>query len=129
MPASQISGTPIFSHQLQNGMVLVGEPTDAYESAAFCFLLPAGCCFEAPDRAGLAALTCEMMLRGAGTRDSRQFISDLENLGVERDEGVGVSQASFSAATLGDNLFAAMSIYADLLRRPHLPEDQLEAAR
>jgi predicted Zn-dependent peptidase len=129
MSALQISGPAIFSHRLPNGMVLVGEPTDAYESAAFCFLVPAGCCYEAPDRAGLAALTCEMMLRGAGPRDSRQFISDLENLGVERDEGVGVSQSSFSAATLGDNLFAAMAIYADLLRRPHLPKDQIEAAR
>lgn len=110
-------------------MVVVGEPTDAYQSAAFCFLLPAGCCYESSDRAGLAALTCEMTLRGAGSRDSRQFISDLENLGVERDEGVGVSQASFSAATLGENLFDALDIYADLLRRPQLPKPQLEAAR
>lgn len=125
----KFSAPAILSHQLDNGMVLVGEPTDAYQSAAFCFLVPAGCCYESLDHAGLAALTCEMMLRGAGSRDSRQLISDLENLGVERDEGVGVSQASYSAATLGDNLFTALGIYADLLRRPHLPKDQLEAAR
>jgi hypothetical protein len=33
----------IFSHKLANGMVLVGEPTQSLESAAFTFLLPAGC--------------------------------------------------------------------------------------
>lgn len=125
----KFSAPTIFSQKFDNGMVLVGEPTDAYQSAAFCFLLPAGCCYETPGRAGLAALTCEMILRGAGTRDSRQVVSDLENLGVERDEGVGVSQASYSAATLGDNLFAALEIYADLLRRPQLPKGQIDAAR
>ncbi len=36
------------------------------ESAAFSFLIPAGCVQEPPERAGLAAFTCEMALRGAG---------------------------------------------------------------
>ena len=47
-------------------MVLVGEPTRSLESAAFTFLVPAGCSYDPPERAGLATLTCEMMLRGAG---------------------------------------------------------------
>ena len=54
------------------------------QSAAFTFLVPAGCVFDPPGRAGLASFTCEMMLRGAGERDGRQFILDLDNLGVER---------------------------------------------
>ncbi len=110
-------------------MVLVGEPTQSLESAAFTFLLPAGCCYDPSERAGLAALTSEMMLRGAGPRDSRAWVSDLENLGVERGESVGVAQATFSGATLRDNLAAALVLFADLLRRPHLPADQLEAGR
>lgn len=119
----------ILSHTLPNGMVLVGEPTKSLESAAFTFLVPGGCCYDPADRAGLASLTGEMMLRGAGTRDSRQWISELENLGVERGESVGVAQATYHAATLRDNLHAALSLFADLLRRPHLPAEQLEAGR
>ncbi|HEX4413256.1 MAG TPA: insulinase family protein, partial [Lacipirellulaceae bacterium] len=61
----------ILSHKLTNGMVLVGEPTQSVESAAFTFLMPGGCCYDPPHRAGLASLTSEMMLRGAGSRDSR----------------------------------------------------------
>ena len=121
--------TAILSHTLPNGMVLIGEPTTSVESAAFTFLLPAGCCYDPADRAGLAALTCEMMLRGAGPRDSRTWVSDLENLGVERGESVGVAQATFHGATLRDNLPAALGLFADLIRRPHLPADQLEAGR
>jgi predicted Zn-dependent peptidase len=117
----------IYSHKLANGMVLVGEPTQSVESAAFTFLMPSGCCYDPVGRAGLATLTSEMMLRGAGSRDSRAWISDLENLGVERGESVGVAQATYHGATLKENLSAGMELFADLLRRPQLPADQLEA--
>lgn len=119
----------ILSKKLENGMVLVGEPTKALESAAFTFLAPAGCCFDPPQRAGLASLTAEMMLRGAGSRDSRAWVSDLENLGVERGESVGVAQSTYHGATLRDNVYAGISLFADMLRRPHLPAEQLEAGR
>jgi predicted Zn-dependent peptidase len=119
----------IVSHKLANGMVLVGEPTRSLESAAFTFLIPGGCCYDPVNRAGLASLTGEMMLRGAGSRDSRAWISELENLGVERGESVGVAQATYHAATLKDNLHPGLALFADLLRRPHLPADQLEAGR
>lgn len=119
----------ILSHKLENGMVLVGEPTAALESAAFTFLAPAGCCFDPPGKAGLASLTGEMMLRGAGSRDSRAWISDLENLGVERGESVGVAQSTYHGATLRDNVYKGIELFADLIRRPHLPADQLEAGR
>src|SRR3954464_9141440 len=119
----------ILSKTLENGMVLVGEPTKALESAAFTFLTPAGCCFDPPARAGLASLTGEMMLRGAGPRDSRTWVSDLENLGVERGESVGVAQSTYHGATLRDNLYAGIGLFADLLRQPHLPAEQLDAGR
>ena len=70
-----------------------------------------------------------MAIRGAGPRDSRQFILDLDNLGVERSESVSNAHTSYSGATLAENLPQALAIYADVLRRPHLPEDQLEAGR
>jgi predicted Zn-dependent peptidase len=120
---------PIFSHTYQNGLVIVAEPIDALQSAAFTFLLPAGCAYDPADRGGLSSFTCEMALRGAGPRDSRQFVLDLDNLGVERGESVANAHTSYSGATLAENLPQALAIYADLLRRPHLPDDQLEAGR
>ena len=99
------------------------------QSAAFTFLVPAGCVYDPADRGGLSSFTCEMALRGAGQRDSRQFILDLDNLGVERSESVSNAHTSYSGATLAENLPQALAIYADVLRRPHLPDDQLEAGR
>jgi predicted Zn-dependent peptidase len=102
---------------------------ESVESAAFSILVPAGSAYDLAERTGLATVTCEMTQRGCGTRDSRQFITDLENLGVQRGESVGPAHTSYGGATLAKNLPATLRIYADLLRRPHLPDDQLDAAR
>jgi predicted Zn-dependent peptidase len=119
----------IETHEFPNGLVLAAEPIASLESAAFALLVPSGCIYDPPNRSGLAALSCEMALRGAGERDSRRFIEDLENLGVQRGESVGTIHTGYSGATLSRNLPAALRIYADLLRKAHLPADQLDAGR
>jgi predicted Zn-dependent peptidase len=70
-----------------------------------------------------------MTLRGAGSRDSRRFVEDLDNLGVERGESVTDALCGYSGATLAKNLLPALDIYADVLRRAQLPADELESAR
>jgi len=120
---------PILSHRYANGLVLLAEPMDHLQSAALSFLVPAGCVCEPADRSGLSALACEMTLRGAGSRDSRQLILDLDNLGVERHESVSGAHVAYGGATLAENLPEALAIFADILRRPHLAAEQLEAAR
>jgi len=119
----------IQSHTFDNGLVLVAEQMHWLESAAFTLLVPAGSVYDPTERAGLGGFVCEMALRGAGQRDSHQLVDALDNLGVERHENVSDSHASFSGATLGSSLFDALSIYADIVRRPHLPARQLDAGR
>lgn len=120
---------PILTQKFDNGLVLLGESIPTAESAAFTIRVPAGSIFEPGNRNGLSAVTCELAQRGAGARDSRQFVTDLDNLGVERDASVSDAHTSFSGATLARNLLPALQIYGDVLRRARLPEDQFEAAR
>ena len=120
---------PIHCHTFPNGLVLAAEPIRSLQSAAFTFLVPAGCVREPSDRSGLSGFTCEMALRGAGSLDSRQFVLALDNLGVERSESVNNGHAALGGAMLAENLSKALALFADVLRRPHLPDEQLEAAR
>lgn len=120
---------PIHWHTYPNGLVLLAEPMDWLESAAFCVLVPAGCVHDPRGRGGLGSFACEMALRGAGPRESRRFIQDLDTLGVERSESVSDAHVAFSGATLAENLWPALSIYADVLRCAHLPSEEMEAAR
>lgn len=129
MASTQVEQHAIRTHQLSNGMVLVGEPTTGVQSAAFTLLVPSGTSTDPADRLGLSSVVCDMVLRGAGPRAGRALINDLEVLGVERGESVGGSQTSFSAATLSDNLSDALEIYSDIVRRPLLPAEQIGAAQ
>jgi predicted Zn-dependent peptidase len=112
-----------------NGLVLVAEPMPWVESAAFTLMVPAGCVDDPLERGGLTSFTCEMTLRGAGERDARQFVRDLDHLGVERSESISDAHTSYCGAALAANLPKALAIFADVVRNPHLPKDQLEAGR
>jgi predicted Zn-dependent peptidase len=98
-------------------------------SAALNFLVPAGCVYDPPGQPGLASILAEMITRGAGQRDSRELSLALDNLGLDRDEGVGSMHLRFWGATLAQNLPAALEIYSDILRRPHLPKEEIDPVR
>lgn len=119
----------ILSHRFPNGLTLLAEPMGWLESAAFALLLPAGCQRDPDNCLGLASLTCEMMQRGSGPRNNRQFVEDLENLGVDRSASVSGAHTSFGGAMPCEKIYEALSIYADLVRRPHLAANQFEDAQ
>jgi predicted Zn-dependent peptidase len=66
-----------------------------------------------------------MMLRGAGDRSSREIVEALEGSGVQWSQAVSTSHASFSGAMVARQLPVALPIYADILRRPLLADDEL----
>lgn len=115
--------------QFSNGLVLLGEHMPWLRSAAFSFLIPAGTCFEPDGFDGLASMTSEMALRGCGDLDSRAFWELLDQLGVERSSSITTSHSSFSCAMPSEVLPQVLSLYSDMVQRPHLPEPQLNDAR
>jgi len=119
----------VFHHTFPNGLTLLAERMEHVRSAALNFLVPAGCVYDPPRQPGVASILAEMITRGAGKRDSRKLALALDNLGLDRDEGVGSMHVRFWGATLAQNLPAALDIYADILRRPHLPEEEIDPVR
>ncbi len=119
----------IFTATLDNGITLLGEHLPHVESAAIAFHVPAGAIHDGPGRCGLATLAGEMCLRGAGDRTSRQVVEDLESAGVQWSQAVSTTHASLSGAMVARQLPLALPIYADLVRRPRLPDGEFEAAR
>jgi predicted Zn-dependent peptidase len=117
----------VFQHTYANGLTLLGERLEHVRSAAMYFLVPAGCAYDPPGHLGLAGVLADLITRGAGPRDSRELTLALDNLGLDRSESVGLLHTRFWGTTLARNLPAALRLYADILRRPHLPDDELEA--
>ena len=116
----------LFQHTYPNGLTLLAERMDHVRSATMYFMVPAGYVNEPAERLGLAGVLAEMLSRGAGDRDSKQLSLALDNLGADRNEGAGSFNLTLSAGTLARNLPAVLELYADIIRRPWLPDDELE---
>ncbi len=119
----------LHQHVFPNGLTLLFERMDHVRSASLYFMAPSGFTYEPVDRLGLAGILAEMLTRGAGTRDTKAVSLALDNLGVDRGESCGAFNITLSAGTLARNLPAALALYADIIRRPWLPDDELEPAR
>lgn len=119
----------VYQHTFSNGLTLLAERMEHVRSAALNFLIPAGCSYDPAGQLGIAAVLSELITRGAGARNSRELTLALDNLGLDRDESVGPMHIRFWGATLARNLPAALEIYADILRRPHFPAEELDAVQ
>lgn len=119
----------IHTHTFPNGLTLLVEPMRSVQSAAFSFLVPAGCVYEPNGENGTVAVLSDWISRGAGDLDSRGLLSALDNLGVQGSESPGISFMTFSGATLAANLPKALELYADIILRPHLPDEEFLPAK
>jgi predicted Zn-dependent peptidase len=122
-------GPQVFQHKLDNGLVLLAEPMEHVRSAAINFLVPAGTAFEQPGRFAAAAVLSELLTRGAGEHDSRALTLALDNLGVDLSTSTRTVVQQVWGSMLARNLPAALELYADILLRPHLPEDELDPVK
>ena len=98
-------------------------------TAALSLNLHAGVHREPTHLGGLSGMVCEMIQRGAGQYSSRDLVAAQDNLGIDRNSGVSTAFVSFGAAMPSESLQAVISLYADIARNPHLPQDQWDDAR
>jgi predicted Zn-dependent peptidase len=118
-----------FQKQFAGGLTLLCEAMPAVQSAAMTLLLPAGVAGDPPTAVGAASVLADLVLRGAGERDSRQLIDHLDSLGLQRSSGTGTYHTHFSCSGVGPRVLDALPAYADIVRRPHLPKSGFESAR
>jgi predicted Zn-dependent peptidase len=119
----------VHQHTFANGLTLLLERMDHVRSAAVNFLVPAGCAYDPPGELGLVSIFSDMITRGAGDRDSRALTLAMDSLGLDHSESVGQLHLRFWGSTLARNIPPALEIFADILRRPHLPDEQLDSVK
>jgi predicted Zn-dependent peptidase len=116
----------VFTHRFDNGLVLVADVVSWAESVSYIFSVPFGSVFDPVGSEGLATLVCEMISRGAGDRNSREFLEAFENLGCDASESIGLFDTNFSVSMLPENLLASIELTADQVLRPHFDAGYLE---
>jgi len=114
---------------LPNGFTLLGDVLPHFHSASLAVWTGLGSVWDPVGKYGLAAFVCEMMLRGAGNLSNREFLEVIDRIGIDRTEFLTASTLEFRASMLAENLDAALELYANVLRRPVMPREQMEDGR
>lgn len=118
-----------FQHTFENGFTLLAERMPAMQSAAMTFLLPAGSSTDPIDRCGSATVLSDLIMRGAGHRDVRQLSDHLDTLGLQRSSSVGIHHTRLGCAGVAPKVMEGLSVFADIVRRPQMPQSGFDAAR
>src|SRR5262245_19467764 len=119
----------ITTRTLSCGTPLIVESMSGVRSAALCWLLPAGAAYDPPQRQGAAAMLAELLLRGAGTLDSRAQADAFDRAGISRGTEVGGFTLRVGATLLGARVDDALPLIADMVLRPRLDAEAIGPSR
>lgn len=115
--------------ELTCGALLAVERMPGVRSAGVCWLVPAGDAFDPEDRLGRAPMFAELLLRGAGERDSRAQADAFDRAGVSRSVENGRIYVRVSGTMLGERLGEGLNLLAESVLEPRMAPDSVEASR
>ncbi len=113
-------------HRLSNGVRVVADPMDGLQSSALSVVVRGGARWEDEARNGWSHLLEHMVFKGAGGRSARDIVEVVESAGGQINAATGYERTSFQVRCLAGGLPLAMSVLADLVRRPTMAEADLE---
>jgi len=131
LPASPRSGTfpkPV-EETLPNGLrVIVIERRETPLISAQ-LLIKNGGEVDAPELAGLADMTANLLTKGTQTRDATKIAQEIESLGGSLDSGARWDSSFASVGVMSSKIPQAMEILADVVRRPTFKSEEVERLR
>ncbi|MBA3440073.1 MAG: insulinase family protein [Pyrinomonadaceae bacterium] len=92
-------------------------------------VLKTGAAGDAPESAGLASLTADMLDEGTETRSALDISNQLAAIGARLGTGAGWDSSAAQFTTLTKHLDHAMEIYADVITNPAFPLNELNRLR
>jgi zinc protease len=119
----------IVRHTLANGLQVRTIEHHNVPVITFVLQVEAGSGADAPDKAGVAAITADMIDEGTGSLSAIDVSDALARIGGEYDVDVGPDVTTFSLMTLGKFAGRGGSLLADLVTRPSLRDEDFQRVR
>lgn len=116
----------IFRHRLSNGLTILAFRRPDLPFACLSLEVTAGSKLDAPETAGLAALTAAALTRGTRRRTADQLFAETEGLGMELSSGSGADVASVDMRALLEDLPRALEIMAEVALEPAFMPEEVE---
>lgn len=114
---------------LKNGLrVIVLEGYDQIPIFTMQMVILSGGLSDPSDQRGLASSTASLLREGTKTRTSREIAEQIESLGarLSADSDLSSFTSTVTASGLVQNFDRAFDVFADVVRNPGFPADELE---
>lgn len=115
--------------RLSNGLSVLIVEQHEMPLVNFHLVVKAGAAADPPERAGLSALTADLLDAGTSTRSSLAISSELAGVGARLNTWSGWDVTSVDLMTLTRHLDQVLPLYAAVLADPVFPVRELERAR
>jgi predicted Zn-dependent peptidase len=113
---------------LKNGLRVILLESHRVPTFAMQMVILSGGLSDPADHHGLANFTASLLREGTTTRKSKDIAEQLETLGATLSTSAGLASFTSTVTTSGliENLDPALDIFADVVRNPNFPQDEVE---
>jgi predicted Zn-dependent peptidase len=114
---------------LSNGARVIMVPHAEQPFVSVSLRIPAGSAADPADRAGVAALTADLLTRGTTHRSAAEIAEAVDFIGASLSASAGSDGTSLGAGAVSEFIDTTLELMADVLRNPTFPERELETER
>jgi zinc protease len=114
---------------LANGLTVVVSEKPKLPIAYVSVRIKAGSAHDPEDRAGLAALTANLLDKGTATRSATAIAEELDFLGARLDASAGGTGSTVSLSVLAKDVERGLDLLADVLQHASFEPAELERER
>lgn len=119
-----------FRYELSNGVPVYMAPSDEFPLVDIRFSFKGGGYLEPADKAGLSAMTGQMIRTGGSAMmGPSELDEEFDFLAANVSVGVGATSASARVDTLTSNLDRTFELFMDMLRNPRFDQGRLDTLR
>ncbi len=119
-----------FRHELSNGVPVYMAPSNEFPLVDIRFSFKGGGYLEPEDKAGLSAMTGQMIRTGGSSMMApSELDEEFDFLASNVTVGVGATSANARVNTLTSNLDRTFELFMDMLRNPRFDDGRLETLR
>jgi predicted Zn-dependent peptidase len=115
--------------RLDNGLTVWMVPSPGAHVASVHLLVDGGAASEDETKAGVAALTAQLLPTGTRRLDAAEFAEATERLGIEVSSESSWDSARAAFQSLPEHLEEGMSLLAEMVREPRLNPAEFERLR
>ena len=115
--------------ELKNGFKVVLAQRNAVPVVNITLQFDAGYAADSFGTLGAADFTMSMLDEGTATRDALEIAAEAESLGAYISTGSDLDTSTASLSALKNQLVPSLDLFADVVKAPAFPEDELSRLR